>query len=311
MKVGSMRQFCFVLALLAPILSGSLRAQQQAPESAATLTVAGPAGLLQPGAVGVVTVTASGPLRTLAGEAWGRPVAFWPATPTEWRGLVGVGLDTSPGRYEIVISGTGAGGEVAQTRAPIVVERREFETRRLRVAPRMANPPESEAARIAADTRAMAQAFSVVSADRLWRGRFEAPVPGAATSSFGRLTVTNGRPSGRHQGADFRAAAGTLVRAPNAGRVVLAQDLYFAGNTVILDHGLGVFSLVAHLSAIGVQVGDRVARGDRLGESGATGRVTGPHLHWAVRFGETSVDPLSLMSAISSLPDEDAPQSVQ
>jgi murein DD-endopeptidase MepM/ murein hydrolase activator NlpD len=120
------------------------------------------------------------------------------------------------------------------------------------------------------------------------------------------LTVTNGKPAGRHQGADFRAATGTPIRAPNAGRVVLAQSLYFAGNTVIIDHGLGVFSLLAHLSRIDVEPGAVVARGEVLGQSGATGRVTGPHLHWAVRFGDMSVDPIELMSASTQLSDEDA-----
>jgi len=86
---------------------------------------------------------------------------------------------------------------------------------------------------------------------------------------------------------------------------VLAQNLYFAGNTVILDHGLGVFSLLAHLSRIDVAPGAMVVRGDVLGESGATGRVTGPHLHWAVRFGDMTVDPLALISALSKQSDEE------
>jgi murein DD-endopeptidase MepM/ murein hydrolase activator NlpD len=152
----------------------------------------------------------------------------------------------------------------------------------------------------------MAEAFAIVTPERYWQGPFSAPVPGTATSSYGRLTVTNGKPAGRHQGADFRAAAGTPIKAPNAGRVVIAQNLYFAGNTVILDHGLGVFSLLAHLSSIAVEPGVTVARGDLLGESGATGRVTGPHLHWAVRLGEISVDPLSLISALAQSPGESA-----
>jgi murein DD-endopeptidase MepM/ murein hydrolase activator NlpD len=174
----------------------------------------------------------------------------------------------------------------------------------------MVNPPESELARIKQETQAMADAFAILTPERLWRSAFDAPVPGAPNSSFGRLTITNGKPAGRHQGADFRAATGTPVHAPNAGRVVLAQNLYFAGNTVILDHGLGVFSLLAHLSRIDVQPGAVVARGDVVGQSGATGRVTGPHLHWAVRFGEMTVDPLSLMSAVANLPDGDPPQRV-
>jgi len=121
------------------------------------------------------------------------------------------------------------------------------------------------------------------------------------------LTITNGKPAGRHQGADFRAATGTPVKAPNGGRVVIARNLYFAGNTIIIDHGLGVFSLLAHLSRIDVAPGATVARGDMVGESGATGRVTGPHLHWAVRFGEMTVDPIALMSALARQSDEDVP----
>ena len=151
----------------------------------------------------------------------------------------------------------------------------------------------------------MAEAFAIVTPERFWHGPFDAPVPGSATSSFGRLTITNGKPAGRHQGTDFRATTGTPVKAPNAGRVVIARNLYFAGNTVIIDHGLGVFSLLAHLSRIDVAPGATVARGDRLGESGATGRVTGPHLHWAVRFGEMTVDPLALMSALAKQSDDD------
>jgi len=229
----------------------------------------------------------------------------------EWHGLVGVGLGTKPGVVTVNVRGTASSGGAASAQVSLTVSKKIFQTRRLKVAPRLAKPPEEEAARIAEEAKLMAAAFAIVTPERLWRGRFDAPVPGTATSSFGRLTITNGEPSGRHQGADFRAVVGTPVRAPNAGRVVVARDLYFAGNTVILDHGLGVFSLVAHLSRIDVAVGDAVSRGDQLGESGATGRVTGPHLHWAVRFNETSVDPLGLMTAVAPLANETAPLSAQ
>jgi hypothetical protein len=272
------------------------------------LSVAQPIGPLRPGGVGLVVVTTSTQLNALEGEAFGRPVRFWPsASATEWQGLLGVGLDAKPGSHVVTVHGTAADGETGTARITVAVGPKRFETRRLRVDPTMVNPPQEQAARIEREAKAMADAFAVVR-ERVWRGRFEAPVPGTATSSFGRLTVMNGEPRGRHQGADFRAATGTPVRAPNAGRVVLAQDMYFAGNTVILDHGLGVFSLLAHLSRIGVAVGDVVSRGDLVGESGATGRVTGPHLHWAVRFGDASVDPLSLMATVARMPNEDASQ---
>jgi len=288
-----------VLTVFLSFVAGvSVSTQANAP----SLAIASAPGSLKPGGVGLITVTSTHALVELTGEASGRPVRFWSgSSPREWIGLVGISVDSAPGPIWLTIRGRTGDGIGATREGSLLVERHLFETRRLRVDPKMANPPEEELARIKEEARAMAAAFAIVTPLRYWHGPFNAPVPGPATSSFGRLTVTNGKPAGRHQGSDFRAATGTPVAAPNAGRVVMAQNLYFAGNTVIIDHGLGVFSLLAHLSTIAVQPGAAVARGDLLGESGATGRVTGPHLHWAVRFGDMSVDPLSLMSASANL----------
>jgi len=259
----------------------------------------------------LITVSSPQDLTSLTGEIAGRPVRFWPgASAREWNGLAGISLDAAPGSAALTIQGTTASGASATAKASLVVERYRYETRRLTVDPKMVNPPESELARIKQETQAMADAFAILTPERLWRGAFDAPVPGAPNSAFGRLTITNGKPAGRHQGADFRVAAGTPVHAPNAGRVVLARNLYFAGNTVIIDHGLGVFSLLAHLSRIDVQPGTVVGRGEVVGQSGATGRVTGPRLHWAVRFGEMTVDPMSLISAVAHLAYEDSPHRV-
>lgn len=292
---------CLTLATLA--IQSVAHAQRSS--SADALTLEGPAGTLHPGGVGLITVGAPSMLANLEGEAFGRGVRFWPTSDRKiWRGLVGVALGTAPGRYDLRVWGTTASGRQSSAGVALHVVPKRFETRRLSVAPALANPPPSEAARIARESQAMADAFAGLSSDRLWSGSFDAPVPGSATSSFGRLSIMNGEPTGRHQGADFRAETGTPVRAPNRGRVVLADELYFAGNTVILDHGLGIFSLLAHLSRIDVQPGQLLKRGDVLGSSGATGRVTGPHLHWAVRFGDISVDPLALMAAVVELGGE-------
>jgi murein DD-endopeptidase MepM/ murein hydrolase activator NlpD len=274
---------------------------QTAEQRSLTLTVMDTPGPLKPGGVALISVASTHDLAELSGEAAGHPVRFWAATsPKEWNGLVGVNLNSAPGAATLVIHGKTGSGLTATTRVSLLVERYKFETRRLQVDPKLVNPPQEELARIKEETRVMAEAFAIVTPQRFWRGPFDAPVPGTATSSFGRLTITNGKPAGRHQGADFRAATGTPVKAPNAGRVVVAQNLYFAGNTVIIDHGLGVFSLLAHLSRIDVARGASLERGAVVGESGATGRVTGPHLHWAVRFGDMSVDPVALISALAA-----------
>src|SRR5207237_7449485 len=137
------------------------------------------------------------------------------------------------------------------------------------------------------------------SPERLWNGRFVPPVPGAAASSFGARSVFNGKAAGSpHSGADFAGSMDTPVVAPNAGRVVLARNLYFSGNTVVLDHGLGLFSLLAHLSVMDVHDDDRVVAGQEVGKVGATGRVTGPHLHWAVRVDGARVDPLAVLAML-------------
>lgn len=294
-------------SVMAAVVATSMGLSAQGPDQGTlALSAVRTPGPLKPGGVTLINVTATQDLAELTGHAAGRPVFFWPAASSrEWSGLAGVNLESAPGPVTVTIQGRATGGATAVTRLSLLVERYQFETRRLRVDPKLANPPDEELARIKAEAKAMADAFASVTRERFWHGRFDAPVLGAATSSFGRLTITNGKPAGRHQGADFRAATGTPVKAPNAGRVVMAQDLYFAGNTVIIDHGLGVFSLLAHLSRIGVAAGTTVLRGDVLGESGATGRVTGPHLHWAVRFGEMTVDPLALMSVLAKQSDED------
>jgi len=272
--------------------------------SSLTLTASTGSIAMPPGGIVLVTAVTSLPVSTVEGYAFGRPVRFWPdAERTRWMALVAAGLDAKPGPNTVTMSAASTTAKAAAS-LTLRVEPKRFETRRLKVDPQFVNPPASEIERVLREQKEMAAIFAEVTPVRLWHGAFEMPVPGEATSSFGRLSVLNGESRGRHQGADFRAVTGTPVQAPNAGRVALAADLYFSGNTVILDHGLGMFSLFAHFSKISVQTGAMVARGDVLGESGATGRVTGPHLHWALRLGPASVDPIALVAAVAPIADE-------
>jgi murein DD-endopeptidase MepM/ murein hydrolase activator NlpD len=285
----------FTLALIAVTLGPAL-AQERA-----ALKIASSSRTLQPGSVVLLTVTSSAAIASLGGQAFGRSVHFWPtSTPTEWRGLVAAHLEAKPGEYDVDLAGVDAQGLSLGGKAKLTVLAKRFQTRQLKVASEFVDPPATEAERIASEAKRLANLFTQAT-PRVWRGPFQVPVPGEATSSFGRLTVLNGSPRGRHQGADFRAASGTPVLAPNGARVMLAEDLYFSGNTVVLDHGVGMFSLLAHLSRIDVTAGQNVERGAVLGASGATGRVTGPHLHWALRLGEFSVDPLSVVAALGAV----------
>jgi murein DD-endopeptidase MepM/ murein hydrolase activator NlpD len=290
----------FVISALLTAGTSGVGAGQQFDEGV-VLTLSQQPGVVRTGDAVLVTVRSSDALTTLEGEAFGRPVTFWPgADERQWLGLVGVDIDLAAGKYELGVRGTSAKG-VTHARLPLSVERRVVETRRIRVAARFVTPSAEDTARIQMEAARLAMVLGGSQPGRLWRGPFAPPVPGRSTSSFGRLTITNNVPGGRHRGVDFQAAEGTPVRAPNAGVVVLAADLYFTGNTVVVDHGGGAVSLFAHFARPAVSEGMAVSGGDLLGYSGATGRVTGPHLHWAMRLGNATIDPLSLMSAVSGL----------
>ena len=220
----------------------------------------------------------------------------WPAyqdNPTTWRALIGIDLDRRPGQYVVETSVAAPAGSARRT---LTVVARRFRTRTLRVAPDYVNPSPELLARITADNVFLGTVYEQSSATPAWTDGFVRPVPGVANSSFGTRSVFNGEPRNPHAGTDFLSGAGTPIHAPAGGRIVAARELFFSGNTVIIDHGLGVFSMLAHLSRIDVREGDSVEPGAVVGLVGATGRVTGPHLHWALRVGRARVDPLSALA---------------
>ena len=201
------------------------------------------------------------------------------------------------GRY-LVLRITAADGSALTRVHRLPVTDKAYPTRRLRVEPRYVEPPPEVAARIEREFLRQTAIFATDTPERLWRGPWIRPVPGRANGRFGARSVFNGQPRSPHSGADFLAGVGTPVAAPARGRVVLAGDTYFSGGSVILDHGWGLYSYLAHLSTILVEEGDLVEQGDVVARSGATGRVTGPHLHWTVRMSGARVDPLSVIEIL-------------
>jgi murein DD-endopeptidase MepM/ murein hydrolase activator NlpD len=214
----------------------------------------------------------------------------------QWLTVLGVDLDRAPGTHELVVERDfGAAGSMSET-GEVMVQAREFPTTRLTVEPGYVElSPENEqrAAREAAEIDAI---YATLTAVRYWTEPFAVPIPGATGgSNFGHRRIFNGQARNPHAGADLTATTGTPILAANRGRVVLAKDLFFSGNAVFLDHGQGVYSVYLHLSEILVEPGQMLERGQRLGLAGATGRVTGPHLHWGVRVLDARVDPFSLL----------------
>ena len=214
-----------------------------------------------------------------------------------WSGWSMISLDEQPGTAAIEIAGEAKSGRTVVGTRAVRIEARSFPSETLSVAPKFVEPPPAVQERLVAERSKLAKVYSsrreLPPPDRV----FVRPVPGDATSVFGTRRLYNGKPRSPHPGLDLRAGSGTPVISSGAGWVGLAQDLYYSGNTVIVDHGGGLFTIYAHLSEILVDEGDEVESSQLLGRSGATGRVTGPHLHWGAKIGDSPFDPAALLDA--------------
>jgi murein DD-endopeptidase MepM/ murein hydrolase activator NlpD len=251
---------------------------------------------LQPGEVILFELQSTRPLKQMRLKAFSREFqAFSEDGGLNWTALVGIDLDTKPGRYGVELCDTENDGKSVTVDTVLPIAAKRFPTRTLTVDEKYVTPPADVLARIEAERVRVNAIFALTTPERLWQKSFLLPVPGTVISAFGKRSVYNGRPRSPHAGVDFRGTVGTPIRAPNAGIVVLAGNLYYSGNTVILDHGLGLYSYLGHMSKFSVKEGDRVQTGEIIGKVGATGVVTGPHLHWTVRLITSRIDPLSLV----------------
>jgi len=231
----------------------------------------------------------------VGGEWLGRKIQFFRAHPgADWFALAGADVEAPTGPSRLQITAHLGARDIDFSRT-IDIHPAHYRTGTLSVAPQFVEPSPEALKQIDAESKIKAAVFAASAPEPLWRGDFRAPVPAQATDSFGTRRMFNGKLASIHKGADFRAATGTPVHAGASGIVVLARPLYYEGNCVIIDHGLGLFTLSMHFSRIDVHEGQHVKTGDRIGLSGATGRVTGPHLHWAVRWQGAYLDPVKLL----------------
>jgi murein DD-endopeptidase MepM/ murein hydrolase activator NlpD len=188
-----------------------------------------------------------------------------------------------------------ADGRVDRRPATIQVKTRTFPTTRLTVEDRFVQLKPADEKRSASEAVELNKIYATITPEVLWTEPFTVPVPGGTGTNFGHRRVFNGQARAPHAGADLKASTGTPIYSTNRGRVVLARDLFFTGNTVVVDHGLGIYTIYAHLSRLNVKPGVTIENGELLGLAGATGRVTGPHLHWSARVQGARVDPFSLV----------------
>ncbi len=232
----------------------------------------------------------------LDGEWMGHTLQFFRAADGHgWFALAGVDVEAPLGPSTLHITEKLGDGNVRDLSRSVEVLAAHYRTGTLSVAPRFVEPPADAIAEIEAEVALKKKVFTSSAPQPLWSGDFRAPVAAEPTDSFGTRRTFNGTLASVHKGMDFRARMGTPVHASNSGVVVLARKLYFEGNCVAIDHGLGLYTISMHLSRIDVHEGERVAKGQLLGLSGDTGRVTGPHLHWAVRWENTYLDPAKLL----------------
>lgn len=265
-----------------------------------SLTVSHQARALQPGEVIVFRVVSPVALAHARVFGLGREaVAVRLMSAGEagevWQALLGIDVEVTPGAATLRVAATAITGAALETDYTVVVEPKAFRQRRLTVAPKYVSPPAAVRARIEREAARLNAIYATSTSEFLCTPPFMRPVRHRLNSPFGSQSIYNGEVRGRHLGVDFASPAGAPITAPAPGRVVLTDDLYYTGQTVVIDHGQGVHTILAHLSRIGVDEGARVSTGDVVGAVGSTGRSSGPHLHWSVRVGGARVDPTSLV----------------
>jgi murein DD-endopeptidase MepM/ murein hydrolase activator NlpD len=234
-------------------------------------------------------------LTQLSGKWLGHEVWFsYDPASRVWCGIAGVSLETRPGIYDLELTGTTPKAAAISFIRKVTVRAAKYPSIKVTVAKRFTEPSKAQLERIHQDKTVKQDVFQHTNPEREWAGKFLAPVVAPVSDAFGTRRTFNGKVQSMHQGLDYGVPTGTPVSAANAGIVLLAGPLYFEGNCVVLDHGQGLLTLYLHLSEIKVKQGERIAAGQELGLSGGTGRATGPHLHFAVRWQGVYLNPATL-----------------
>lgn len=251
------------------------------------------------GSIVRVTVRVPGEMlgQKLSATFEGNEIPLFPV-PSQGAGVyeavLGIPFVQKPGILKVAVR-AGEGDAARTLELPVTVKEGTYPSSELKVAPKYTNPDPKSLKRILSEQKEIGKIYRTITPVKYWSGPFVLPVSSSRiTGVFGTKRMFNGAMQSFHKGLDLAAAVGTPIVSPAGGKVVLAKDLYFTGNTVLLDHGYGVFTIYAHMSRIDVKLGQEVKTRQQLGLAGATGRVTGPHLHWGAVVHREKVNPEDL-----------------
>ena len=249
----------------------------------------------QQGGVFAVTLRPASWIEGLRGSFDNQPLILSPIGDGRVQALVGIDLEAR-GRRLLRLEGKDRRGRLHAREWPIRVRPRRAAVQRLTLPQHMVELDPETAARVSQEAERLNDLWKTVTPRRIWQGTFLSPVPAAAVpEGFGLRRIINDQPRSPHSGADYKAPRGSVVRASNAARVALTEEQFFAGNALVLDHGLGLYTIYFHLQEFTVKTGDVVQKGQEVGRVGATGRATGPHLHFGVRLNGARIDPAALL----------------
>jgi murein DD-endopeptidase MepM/ murein hydrolase activator NlpD len=281
------------LRILATLLLCLALAGQVSAAAAAKIQVV---EVLQ-GEIAELRVAAEG-ATAVAGWMGKEPVHFFPAESDQYAALIGADVEAKPGAVKVLIRAFAGEGVASERQVEVRIRAKAFKKESFTVAAEFDQFTPDLLDRIRREQEQFARAYAASTPKRRWEIPFIPPVPVEVTSPFGYRRVINGTPRSPHTGTDLKAAAGTEIVASNHGQVVLTGDFYFAGKSIVVDHGAGLLTMYFHLSEIKVEQGAEVRKGEVIALSGMTGRVTGPHLHWGARSNGARVDPLQLIEKL-------------
>jgi murein DD-endopeptidase MepM/ murein hydrolase activator NlpD len=234
---------------------------------------------------------------SVQGELRHRTFPFFKAEAKgQFGALIGVDLADPPSREDLRVDVSKDDGSLEQRHYTVEVLPVHFETQELTVPKNYVDLDDETAKRAEEEQEKILQSLKKVTGQKYWDGRFIMPVEGKIAGSFGLRRIINGEPRSQHSGEDIKAPKGTEVLATNEGVVALVGDFFFSGKSIVMDHGLGLYTMYFHLDEVDVAEGERIHKGAVLGKVGATGRATGPHLHWGMRIDGARVNPLSVLN---------------